>query len=279
MLTAYKPPSIKETTLSCPYCHRLAQQDWFKLYAWALPSKEPLPLMDEALMQVTIENNIKTGLNNITPKMLEKWHATAVVQKEKARLGEVFFIPHVESRYCDNAISAMWGSQCFSCKNVALWLGESLIHPRICTAPVASPDLPEDIRVDVEEARTVLNDSPRASAALLRLAIEKLCNQLTGKPKLKLDDKIALLVQDGLHPRTQQALDAVRVIGNEAVHPGKMDLNDDRDTALTLFSLVDVIVHDTLTRTKIAEKAYALLPESTKNAILQRPNKNPALNP
>lgn len=235
--------------------------------------------MDEALMQVTIENNIKTGLNNITPKMLEKWHATAVIQKEKARLGEVVFIPHVESRYCDNAISAMWGSQCFSCKNVALWLGESLIHPRICTAPPASPDLPEDIRVDVEEARKVLNDSPRASAALLRLAIEKLCEQLTGKTQGSLNDKINRLVEEtGLHERTVEALHAVRVIGNNAVHPGKMDLKDNRDIALRLFDVVDTIVHDTFTRTKQIEKISAFLPATQKNTIA-RSDQTPALNP
>ena len=166
-------------------------------------------------------------------------------------------------------LTTTWASECFSCQAVALWLDDSLIHPRLCTAPLASPDLPEDIRVDVEEARKVLNDSPRASAALLRLALEKLCNQLTGKEG-SLNDKIKRLVKDGLHPRTQQALDAVRVIGNEAVHPGQMDLKDNRDTALSLFNLVNLIVQDTVTRPKMVEKTYALLPESTRNAIARR---------
>jgi len=32
-----------------------------------------------------------------------------------------------------------------------------------------------------------------------------------------------------------QSLDIVRVIGNESVHPGVIDLKDDRHTALRLF--------------------------------------------
>jgi Domain of unknown function (DUF4145) len=49
---------------------------------------------------------------------------------------------------------------------------------------------------------------------------------------------VASLVRKGLSPVVQQALDAVRVIGNEAVHPETLDLKDDRDTATTLFGLV-----------------------------------------
>ena len=46
-----------------------------------------------------------------------------------------------------------------------------------------------------------------------------------------LNADVAKLVKKGLPVDVQQALDAVRVIGNEALHPGQMDLRDDRPTA------------------------------------------------
>jgi len=57
-------------------------------------------------------------------------------------------------------------------------------------------------------------------------------------------------VSKGLDPLVQQALDIVRVIGNEAVHPGVMDLKDDRETAATLFGLVNAIADQMITHPK-----------------------------
>jgi len=42
----------------------------------------------------------------------------------------------------------------------------------------------------------------------------------------------------------------VRVIGNEAVHPGKLDLKDDRDTATRLFKLVNIIAEQMISNPK-----------------------------
>jgi hypothetical protein len=42
-------------------------------------------------------------------------------------------------------------------------------------------------------------------------------------------------VQKGLDVQIQQALDTVRVIGNEAVHPGEMDVRDDPSLVGTLY--------------------------------------------
>lgn len=50
-----------------------------------------------------------------------------------------------------------------------------------------------------------------------------------------------------ISPALQQALDSVRVIGNEAVHPGTMDLRDDVFTVLSLFGLVNFIVQKAIT--------------------------------
>src|SRR5688572_10249423 len=83
----------------------------------------------------------------------------------------------------------------------------------------------------------------------LRLAIKKLCAEL-GETGKNINDDIASLEKKGLDKRVQQALDIVRVIGNDAVHPGQIDLRDDRDTATKLFGLVNLIAEKMITEPK-----------------------------
>jgi hypothetical protein len=42
-------------------------------------------------------------------------------------------------------------------------------------------------------------------------------------------------------------LDSVRVIGNDAVHPGVMELRDDKELVLKLFRILNIIVEETIT--------------------------------
>lgn len=57
-----------------------------------------------------------------------------------------------------------------------------------------------------------------------------------------ISNAIANLVRKGLSPMIQKSLDIVRVIGNEAVHPGVIDLNDNKDIALQLFQVINIRV-------------------------------------
>jgi len=88
-----------------------------------------------------------------------------------------------------------------------------------------NPDLPDELFRDFDEAREIVDGSLRGAAALLRLVIRKLCAHLGEKGK-DINADIASLVAKGLNPLVQKALDVVRVIGNEAVHPGTIDLRD-----------------------------------------------------
>jgi hypothetical protein len=66
-------------------------------------------------------------------------------------------------------------SRCFNCSEIAVWIFDQMVWPRQGVAPLPNPDTPEDIRRDYEEASTILDLSPRGAAALLRLAVQKLC--------------------------------------------------------------------------------------------------------
>lgn len=59
----------------------------------------------------------------------------------------------------------------------------------------------------------------------------------------------------------------VRVVGNEAVHPGTIDLKDDRDTALRLFSLVNAIADQMITHPNVVQEMYDQLPPEKLAAI------------
>lgn len=138
--------------------------------------------------------------------------------------------------------------------------------------PEPHEDMPESVRIDYKEARDVFPYSARSAAALLRLAIQKLCKELGEKGK-KLNADIGNLVKKGLPIHIQQALDIVRVIGNEAVHPGVINVRDNPEIAMDLFGLVNEIVEDRIGSTskkmRIQEK-YNRLPESKREQIEKR---------
>jgi len=132
--------------------------------------------------------------------------------------------------------------------------------------------MPDQVKLDYEEAALIAQRSPRGAAALLRLALENLCNHL-GDPSKKINTNIKDMVANGLNIKIQQALDAVRVIGNEAVHPGEMDLRDDNETVHMLFGLIHLIVKTMITEPKEVETFYNLLSENKRAGIENRDKK------
>jgi hypothetical protein len=159
---------------------------------------------------------------------------------------------------------------CPNCDKYSIWINESMVWPDRLTVPSPNADLNEDIQQDYLEAARILERSPRGAVALLRLAIQKLCQQL-GQTGQNVNDDIAALVRTGEVPlRVQQALDIVRVVGNNAVHPGQIDLRDDRDTALRLFLLVNLIADRAISQPKEVDELYGALPETARKQIEQR---------
>jgi hypothetical protein len=78
------------------------------------------------------------------------------------------------------------------------------------------------------------------------------------------------LVKRGLPQKIQKALDSVRVIGNNAVHPGYLDLKDDTQTAIALFDLVNFIVDVMIVQEKKVDNLYDRIPQSVKEQIVKR---------
>lgn len=163
-------------------------------------------------------------------------------------------------------------SKCESCGEPTIWHGDNMVYPLHTSAESPSADLPEEIRADFEEARLISNFSPRGAAALLRLAIQKLCMHL-GQPGKNINTDIAALVASGLPQKVQQALDSVRVIGNDAVHPGIIDLRDDLETVNKLFRLVNFITNKTITEPREVDEIYKGLPVDKLTQIETRDKK------
>lgn len=159
---------------------------------------------------------------------------------------------------------------CAVCRHESVFKDGKLIYPESNDAPKAVMDMPVEVLDDFNEASAILSKSPRGAAALLRLAIQKLC-PLIGAKQGDINSMIGQLVKDGKIPATvQQALDSVRVIGNEAVHPGTIDLKDDVKTASTLFRLVNFIVEKAITEPKEIAQIYDSLPKGKLDGIAQR---------
>lgn len=158
---------------------------------------------------------------------------------------------------------------CIHCGRYSIWHEETMIYPDYAGIEAPNEDLAEDIKADYHEAASIVQKSPRGAAALLRLAVQKLCKQL-GEPGKDINTDISNLVEKGLSPTIQQALDALRVIGNESVHPGQINLKDDPETAQALFRLLNKIAETMITEPRQIQEIYDKIPESKKDAIEKR---------
>ncbi|OCX74444.1 hypothetical protein A6M27_09810 [Acidithiobacillus thiooxidans] len=148
---------------------------------------------------------------------------------------------------------------CTHCNEDSFWHYERMIVPAESPVEPAHADMPEAILDDYNEARSIFGRSPRAAAALLRLAVQKLMPML-GQSGDNINSDIKALVSQGLPVQVQQALDYCRVIGNNAVHPGKINLSDTPDMAKNLFDMLNFIVDDLITRPKHIQLLYEQLP-------------------
>lgn len=174
-----------------------------------------------------------------------------------------------------NQLKPINTATCQRCREDSIWVnkeedgGQFMIFPKPANAPMPNKDLPAGCLKDYLEARSIIESSPRGAAALLRLCVQKLAVHLGGTGK-NINDDIALLVKNGLPVKVQQALDVVRVVGNNAVHPGEMSIEDQPQTALALFGLVNLIVDNQISQPLQVANLFSGLPDGAKSAIDKR---------
>lgn len=254
-------PSIRETAFSCPHCSVFTNQFWYEVLVDRLRDKEPLPYLPGEQERKSLERD-----------EISKEHKQPMLEcMDKIQTG-LIFLGSEKSRYVSRAHNIHF-EQCYDCKKIAVWVHDRLLFPAIKSGVLPNPDLPDDALRDFQEAREIVNSS-RGAAALLRLCVQKLCKHL-GEQGKNLDDDIASLVKKRLDPLVQKSLDIVRVIGNEAVHPGVLDLRDDRDTALRLFELINSIADQMISHPKNVTDLYEKLPENKRKRIEERDGKTP----
>lgn len=173
--------------------------------------------------------------------------------------------------YIDNGLHV---ATCTHCSGRVVWFvndyNSYMLWPfGIANAPLLHDEMPEDVKADYIEARSISALSPRGASALLRLGIQKLCKHLGGKGE-NINEDIGALVKKGLPVQIQQALDVVRVTGNNAVHPGELRLEDKPEIAAALFGLLNLIVDNRIAEPKRVEALYTALPEGVRKGVEKR---------
>ncbi len=188
----------------------------------------------------------------------QRWfHGIAIYPTQNVQAGFISWLQDYSVSVCDR------------CGHFSIWHNKKLVYPATYIAPLSVPDMPEAVKGDYNEARAILNESPRGAAALLRLTIQKLVIEL-GESGENLNRSIGNLVKKGLRPAIQQALDVVRVVGNNAIHPGELNVEDNPEMALSLFKLTNLIVEDMITKPREVNELFSSLPEGARDAISKR---------
>lgn len=252
-------PSISKSAFDCPHCGECAAQNWFGVYNSWIGDFVRSNL--EKKTEKSPSEETETPEERVPSNRLKSTGIDSICLTSETLETKVSYIRNLKL------------SKCNHCNEVAVWVGSKLVCPNEKPGVPPNSDLPDDITYDYEEARSILNESPRGAAALLRLCVQKLLEHLGEKGK-NINDDIASLVGKGLHPLIQKSLDIVRVIGNEAVHPGTLELKDDRETALTMLRLVDLIADQMISIPKAVQEIYDQLPEDKREAIEKRDKKS-----
>lgn len=251
-------PSLRKTSFSCPHCGAFAHHDWYGVLSCEINSKDKKPV----IISRDDVSEIMRACPDVNRESLGEWF-------EMYFSGLPFFDHDRVRVHPISNVTNLNISECFSCKKIAVWVGGKVAFPDVEKKFEPVPDMPDRISALFREAATIVDKSPRGAAALLRLAIQYLCIALDEKGK-NIDEDIASLVTKGLDPMVQKALDVVRVVGNEAVHPGEIDLDDNREVAEKLFDLLNIIVTHVITRKKDIDALYGSLPARRLQAIEAR---------
>ncbi len=157
-------------------------------------------------------------------------------------------------------------SVCDTCYNVMLWGNGAQLYPGNIAVDPPNADMDADIQAYYQEAAAIASASPRSAAALLRLCLQRLLEQL-GESGEHIESDIKRLVGKGLDERILVAMRCIQSIGNNAAHPGEIDFNDTPETAFKMFELINLIADHMLTRPREMAAFISSLPASAQTKI------------
>ncbi len=240
-------PIYRGDKFQCPHCHVTAQQNWFD-------KDSASDAANKIINHIFFD--YRTRIQNFEQETIAEFldRLRAANQKHMSE-----FVP------ADFSVAT-----CLSCNEISLWMNQEMVYPKATLVSPPNDDLDVEIKNLYNEAATIVGDSAKGATALLRLALQLLLKQV-GKPGKNINDDIKSLVDEGLSPKIQQALDLVRVVGNHAVHPGQIDLNDGQDIAMKLFQIMNFIADEMITKPKALEALYAnVIPHEAKAHIAKR---------
>jgi hypothetical protein len=240
-------PKFRNEKFQCPHCHVVSQQAWFDV---GKSSDAANQILNNVFYDYRTQ--IRDFQQNAISAFIEK-----VVNANKRYMKE--FVPEGFSV-----------ATCSTCNEFSLWVNQEIVYPKQTAVAPPNEDMEQEIQDLYLEASTIVVDSPKGATALLRLALQLLLKQL-GKSGKNINNDIKGLVAEGLSPKIQKALDLLRVVGNNAVHPGQIDLEDGRDIALKLFHVLNFITDEMISKPKELDLLYAdVVPEETQQHIKER---------
>jgi hypothetical protein len=256
-------PQLGLNSFSCPHCDALAHQHWFRVCVSGY-GKDEKPFVYERAGFMSAD----------TSKFDEDTRETFRALKKRFEKNAVTYEAHVDGLNCNWEMINVAMSMCHSCDAVAIWVKGKLAWPSHSLKIEPHPDIPTDIKDDFIEAADIVEKSPRGSAALSRLIVQKLMSHLGGEGK-DINTNIASLVKKGLEPEIQKALDIVRVTGNNAVHPGEIIFKEDPGTAMALLQLINLVVERRISTQKRIEEMFSNLPPGALEQIQKRDGAEP----
>lgn len=228
----------------CPHCQTLAVQKW-------ATQRLILQSWHDSLRNLFLDYR-KTLSNSYDEEIIEVF---------------LRFIKNTEKFECYPHNVAI--TTCESCQNFTIWVQSKMIYPKSTYISTPNQDMPDSVKNLYIEAMTIVQDSPKGSSALLRLAVQKLMIEL-GESGKDINKDIQSLVAKGLKVEVQKALDICRVVGNNAVHPGKIQIDDTPEIAEILFKMLNFIVDEMITKPKEIDSWYSQLPQRALEAINKR---------
>lgn len=145
---------------------------------------------------------------------------------------------------------------CDHCHKPTIWLNDNQtlkpVLPSDNQYPSASDKMPQKVKDLYNQAGSIADKSPRAANAMLRSAIEELM-YIIMKTQGDLNDMIDRAYNKNIiTTHIKKSLHSIRLLGNNALHPNQIRIEDDVDTN-DIFNIINHIVDVTIHHQEVIE--------------------------